>query len=113
MIEQHRRDILATITLFSTAEGGRTTPALTGYRPQLRYGENGWSAIHEYIGTDAVDPGQTVQAFLTFMSSEPHEGKLFPGLTFDLCEGSRVIGKGTIIKILNQYLAASGEQEHP
>ncbi len=111
MTEQYRRDILATITMFSTAEGGRITPALTGYRPQLRYGGYGWSAIHEYIGTDSVDPGQTVRAFLTFMSPEPHVGKLFPGLTFELCEGSRVIGSGTIIEILNQHFAAHGEQE--
>lgn len=97
----YRRDVLAEVTFLSTAEGGRSTPALTGYRPQVRYGEFSWSAIQEYIGTDAVLPGQTAKAFLTFLCPEAHLGKLYPELKFLLCEGNRVIGNGTIIEILN------------
>ncbi len=111
MPKQYRRDILADITLLTSAEGGRATPALTGYRPQLWYDQCGWSAIHEYIDTESVVPGETARAFLTFVSPEPHIGKLYPQQTFVLCEGSRVIGSGTIIEILNPQLAAERNSE--
>ncbi|MDP9310455.1 MAG: elongation factor Tu [Chloroflexota bacterium] len=106
MPEQHRRDILAEVTFLATAEGGRATPALTGYRPQLWYDDVGWSAMHEYIDVPSVAPGQTARAFLTFMSPERHIGKLSAGQPFLLREGSRVIGTGKMIEILNPELKA-------
>lgn len=92
--------IEAEITFLNTAEGGRRTPALSGYRPQFYYGEQDWDAIHTYPDVELVYPGQTARVLLTFLSPERQVGRLHPGMRFQCREGQRVIANGVILKIL-------------
>jgi translation elongation factor EF-Tu-like GTPase len=96
----YRSDIEVQLTFVTTEQGGRRTPARSGYRPQFHYGGMDWDAVHTYPDTELVHPGQTVRAFLTFLSPEQHVGKLWPGMTFQCREGQRVIANGVVVKIL-------------
>ena len=101
MRPKYLNDIEAEITFLKTQEGGRKTPAFSGYRPQFYYDGHDWDAVQEYIGVSEVYPGQTVTAELAFLSPQCHVGKLYPGKEFLVREGQRVVARGKITKILN------------
>jgi elongation factor Tu len=105
-------DIEVEMTLLPTEHGGRKGPVFTGYRPQFYYGNEDWDASHTYPSTDPVYPGQSVTAWLDFMSPQHHWGKVYVGMPFLLREGRRVIGFGRVMKILDLEASArraSGE----
>jgi elongation factor Tu len=91
-------DIEAEIYFLTTEEGGRNTPAISGYRPQFYY--------DEHYNVPEVYPGQTVTARLTFLSPQFHLEKLYIGKEFLIREGQKTVAKGRIIKILNLQKSA-------
>lgn len=97
------RDIEATITFVPTI----ARPRRTGYRPQFFYDGHDWDAEHEYPDVDEVQPGETVRAYLRFLSPENHIGKVVVGLEFTIREGARIVGTGVVTKILDLAESAS------
>jgi translation elongation factor EF-Tu-like GTPase len=97
---RYARDVEAEITFTPTGEGGRESPVRSGYRPQFYYDGHGWDAVHTYEGKEWVYPGQTAKAYLSFLRPQCHVGRLYPGKEFLLREGTRVVGRGRIIKVL-------------
>jgi elongation factor Tu len=95
------KDIEVEIEFLRKEHKGREKPAFSGYRPQFFYDGNDWDAVHEYIGTETVAPGERVKAYLAFLSPEEHEGKVYPSMPFLVREGNRVVGFGTVLKILD------------
>src|SRR6266496_4891449 len=95
------QDIEVEITYLTTEEGGRRKPAFPEYRPQFFYDGRDWDAVHTYPDVELVMPGQTVRAYLSFLSPECHVGRLSPGKEFLIREGQRTVGKGHVTKILN------------
>jgi translation elongation factor EF-Tu-like GTPase len=98
---QYLVDIEAEITFLTTEEGGRKTPAYSGYRPQFYYDGHDWDAVQNYVNVKEVYPGQTVITQLSFASPECHFGKLYPGKEFLIREGQKIVGRGKITKILD------------
>src|SRR4051812_36114495 len=94
-------DVEAEITFLTPEEGGRSTPARSRYRPQFYYDGHHWDADHEYPDVEWVYPGQTVRTLLRFLSPENHIAHVTPGLAFQIREGARIVGRGTITKILH------------
>ena len=94
-------DIEAEIYFLSTEEGGRKTPAYSGYRPQFYYDGQDWDAVHEYIGVSEVYPGQTGTTQLSFMNPQEHAEKLHVGKEFLIREGQKTVACGKVTKILN------------
>jgi translation elongation factor EF-Tu-like GTPase len=94
-------DIEAEITFVPTEQGGRKTPAFSGYRPQFFYDGYDWDADQEYPDVESVSPGQTVRALLRFLSLERQVGRVHPGLEFLVREGARVVARGRVTKILH------------
>ncbi len=94
------RDIEAEIYFLTTEEGGRKSYALNGYRPQFFYYGKDWDAPHEYPDVEKVNPGDTVRAFLGFLSPQEHVNKIHVGMEFLIREGSKTVGRGVVIKIL-------------
>lgn len=94
-------DIEAEITFAPTEQGGRKSPAFSGYRPQFYYDDHDWDADQEYPDVDSVLPGQTVTALLRFASPDAHVGRLHPGMEFEVREGARVVARGRVTKILH------------
>jgi translation elongation factor EF-Tu-like GTPase len=95
-------DIEAEISFLSSEEGGRTKPAYTGFRPPIYYDdpEMGWDAMYDWGTEEPIQPGATVHARISFLSSEAHRGRLYPGKEFELREGSRVVGRGRVTRLL-------------
>jgi translation elongation factor EF-Tu-like GTPase len=94
------RDIEVELTFLRTEEGGRAHPARNGYRPQFFYEGYDWDAEHEYIGVEMVYPGQTVRAYLSFLSPHLVSG-IESGEGFLIREGTRTIARGKILRILD------------
>ncbi len=97
---QWSRDIEVELRFLTTAEGGRKGPAHSGYRPQVFYDGRDWDANHEYPDVERANPGDTVRAYLCFLSPQEHEGKLVPGKTFQIREGQKVVAEGRVLRVL-------------
>ena len=93
-------DIEAEIHFFPTAEGGRSGPAFDDYRPQFYYDGHDWDARHLYPDVERVNPGDTVRAFVGFLNPLEHVGKLHPGKEFEIREGSKTVGRGRVLRII-------------
>ena len=93
-------DIETEIYFLTPAEGGRSSPAFDDYRPQFYYGGHDWDARHLYPDVKQVNPGDTVKAYLGFLSPAEHVGKVHPNMTFEIREGARTVGRGIVTRIL-------------
>ena len=103
-------DIEAEITFVPTEQGGRSTLAFSGYRPQFHYNGLDCGADQEYPDVESVAPGQTVRALLRFFFVDKvcEVIRFSPGMEFQVREGSRVVAHGRVTKIL--HLEESAER---
>ena len=99
-------DFIADLKYLTTEEGGRSTPAFSGYRPQVKFdfSEMQTSGQQTFLNKETVYPGDTVEAAIRIISVEHFANTLTEGMTFDFREGSRIIGTGKIADILNHQL---------
>jgi translation elongation factor EF-Tu-like GTPase len=102
-------DLVARIAFIRTEEGGRQGPAWSGYRSNHDFGLPGTlnDAAHEYIGQDTASPGETVRANVWLFAPELQSGRLFPGFTFTVQEGARLVARGVIEEVVNVALRRS------
>ena len=103
-------DFVAVLDYLSTEEGGRDAPALSGSRPGLKFEftQMQTSGHFVFLDTDIVYPGDSVIAEITMASSSFFNNYLSVGMKFDFREGSKVIGTGEILEILNEDLEKTG-----
>jgi translation elongation factor EF-Tu-like GTPase len=99
-------DLVARIDFLPTEQGGRVSPAYSGYRPDHDFGLEGTlnGAAHEYIGQDMAAPGESVRAHLWLLAPEFQAGRLHSGFEFTVQEGSRVVGMAVVQEVLNPAL---------
>ena len=99
-------DFVASLNFKTFDEGGRSSPAKSGYRPQLSFDFEviTTSGKLNFIDEEWGCPGETVQAEITMLSPQFFEKKLYKGLKFKFIEGSKTIGTGKILKITNKNL---------
>ncbi|MFD3944670.1 elongation factor Tu [Streptomyces sp. NPDC058579] len=90
-----RRRFTAQVYVLSGAEGGRTTPVSTGYRPQF-YIRTADVVGDVDLGEAAIArPGDTVTMTVELGRDVPLE----PGLGFAIREGGRTVGAGTVTTV--------------
>ncbi len=99
-------DFIAELKYLTTEEGGRKTPAFSGYRPQVKFEftEMQTSGQQTFLNKETVYPGDTVTAEIRILSVEHFENSLTEGMSFEFREGSRIIGTGKITSIVNNTL---------
>ena len=104
--ETQKPDFKAKLKYLSAKDGGRKTPANSGYRPQVKFpfSKMQTSGSQKFIGTDIVYPGETVLAEITILLPQFFENQIEIGMEFDFREGATIIGTGIIIEILNETL---------
>jgi len=87
-------------------EGGRTSPAMSGYRPHIKFpfDEMQTSGQQRFIDRSLVFPGDRVKAEINIIAVDRFAFKLEEGMTFEFNEGSRRIGTGKILAIVNEKL---------
>lgn len=101
-----KADFIASLTYKTTYEGGRKTPAKSGYRPAIKFpfAEMMTSGQQKFANREWVYPGETVYAEITIIATDYFKETLYEGLEFEFREGARVIGTGRITEILNESL---------
>ncbi|HCA88709.1 MAG TPA: elongation factor Tu [Streptomyces sp.] len=93
-----RRRFTAQVYVLSSAEGGRTTPVTTGYRPQF-YIRTADVVGDLDLGDAAVArPGDTVTVSVELGREVPLEA----GLGFAIREGGRTVGAGTVTAVVDE-----------
>ncbi|MET8769495.1 elongation factor Tu [Streptomyces sp. NPDC004658] len=89
------RRFTARVYVLSAREGGRTTPVVSGYRPQF-YIRTADVVGSVDLGEVAVArPGDTVEMSVELGREVPLE----PGLGFAVREGGRTVGAGTVVAV--------------
>ena len=104
--EESDCDFVAQLYFKSTEDGGRTSFALSGYRPQVKFNftEMQTSGQQTYIDNQMVFPGDNINALIKLTTFEHLKGKLREGTTFEFLEGDRLIGTGRILILKNEEL---------
>jgi translation elongation factor EF-Tu-like GTPase len=97
---------IARLKYLTSEEGGRNQPAHSGYRPHIKFEgkKELTSGSQTFIGTDHVNPGESVDAEITILSTSIFENYLYAGLKFHFAEGPRIIGTGEILQVLDNEL---------
>jgi translation elongation factor EF-Tu-like GTPase len=96
----NRKTVRARIHLLTTKDGGRSGVLLSGYRSLLRFegtgGDFGFELEFEpELRTRGLAPGDAGNARLSFWAVEELPS-LLPGQKFEIREGTRVVGHGSI-----------------
>lgn len=91
--------VLVQIKLLSAEDGGRPTSVASGYRPQIRIGDEQVSGAIGFVGRETVKPGETCDARMRFISHDLVRDALRLGQRYDLFEGARKIGQMTVLDI--------------
>ena len=104
--EFNKTDFIAKLIYRTTEQGGRQTPAKSGYRPQVKFDftEMQTSGQQTFIDKEAVFPGDTVDAKIKILSPDYFAGCLTEGMVFEFREGEIIIGTGEIKYIVNDKL---------
>ena len=98
-------DIEAQVYFLSTDEGGRSTPAIIGYRPNHLVMKNYLtSGLHVYLDQDYVFPGHIARTGIAFITPEFYPNCLIEGMKINVQEASHVIGYAKVTKIYNELL---------
>lgn len=97
-----RRAVTAKIDLLPTSEGGRSGPLLSGYRSLLRFEGSevdfGFELeLDATAGSDGIAPGASGSGRVSFWAVEELPS-LVAGQRFEIREGARVVGRGTIVE---------------
>jgi elongation factor Tu len=87
----------AELFLMATAEGGRTKPIRSGYRPQMFVGATDVTATLELPPEQLAGLSPGAHATVGFTLSKPIA--LEPGVRFALREGGRTIGAGLVVEV--------------
>ncbi|WP_435212258.1 elongation factor Tu [Streptomyces sp. bgisy034] len=87
-----RSRFTAQVYVLSAREGGRTTPVVTGYRPQFYIRTADVVGDIDLGEVGVARPGETVTMTVELGREVPLE----PGLGFAIREGGRTVGAGTV-----------------
>lgn len=89
--------VRASLSILAAAEGGRTTPIVSGYRSLARFeGTEVDLGFELELEAESLAPGERGTGRLSFWAVE-EVPDLSVGQNFELREGARVVGQGTIL----------------
>lgn len=95
-------DVVAQISFFHASKGGRSVPFGQGFSPRLIFDASpiDYFTILNLDETETIFPGDQVKMELKIKGNPGIF--LHQGASFDLLEGEKTIGNGTIMKIIEQ-----------
>ena len=104
--EFNKVDFIAELQYLTAEQGGRKTPAKSGYRPQVKFDfdEMQTSGQQTFINKKLVNPGENVKAKIKILSPDHFAHTLTEGMEFEFREGATIIGTGKIEYIVNEKL---------
>ena len=101
--------IKAEIYYLAPQEGGRSAAIHSGFRGQFYFKGTDWDAQQQFIGQSICQPGESVEVLIQFATAHlliP----LFKGLKFEIREGIRTIGRGTVNEIFDPKIKYDSAQ---
>jgi len=89
----------ALVRFLNKEEGGRFNPPLSGYRPQMKIGDEHTSCLITPINQEieTMEFGVDYEVNIDFQFEENFYDKIKSGLNIGLYEGSKLIGHGYLI----------------
>ena len=91
-------EVTATIHLLRTEAGGRKSFILSGYRPNIRFGEDLYAdGAITFSDREKLFPGDKWNVKILFPRPESVRAHLTTGNTFYIHEGMRKVGEGKIL----------------
>lgn len=93
-------DVEGVVEFLGPEDGGRQSVPGSDYRGQFFYRGHDWDARQEYPDTGEARVGEPVRVLLTFLSPAAHLDVVAVGSPFLVREGRRVVGFGSITKLL-------------
>jgi len=91
--------IEAEVAFLPTSEGGRSTSAKSGYRPNhLVLPDYLPSGHHEYRDKEQVLPGESAKTEIWFLSPKHYPKSMRVGKVIRVQEGSRLVGHAKVLK---------------
>ena len=99
-------DFIAKVIYLTTENGGRKSYAVSGYRPHVKFDGRKQITSGEqlFFDKDKVFPGEIAIAEIRIVSPDFFEKYLFVGQYFEFGEGSKVVGHGEVLEIINPNL---------
>jgi translation elongation factor EF-Tu-like GTPase len=89
-----------TLHLLATELGGRLTPIRSDvYRPQFRLGSASSSCRVDKLQREPLSPGEVTSGTITLVNPDIFGLSLRVGATFELMEGKKKVGWGSIQKL--------------
>jgi len=96
--------ILANVRLMPTSEGGRDVPVTGSYRPNHNFfaADNREMTVSfiEIPEGRSLSPGDTTDLPIRLWKWDRLEGEIYPGRQWLIQEGRKVVGMGTVMKVL-------------
>jgi translation elongation factor EF-Tu-like GTPase len=96
--------VRAKIDLIKTEDGGRAHPVHSKHRPNHILADelDGYTRIGVIIIEDdeVILPGTSREVVIEFLIEDKIKAKLRPGFRWNINEGSRLIGTGTVLELL-------------
>ncbi|WP_421133491.1 hypothetical protein [Alteromonas sp. A079] len=89
-------DILANVTFLKIKNQDWNAVYKTGMRSNISYGKENFCCLLAFNVDRAIGQGETVECEISFLTHEPHTGKLYEGMPFKLFVGSLVFAEGSI-----------------
>jgi translation elongation factor EF-Tu-like GTPase len=92
----------ASISFLKTEAGGRSDYVSSGYCSAITFREKHAQHSAQFIfeDRDRVLPGEECEAKVTLIAPEFTHSAIRSGTTFEVCEGLKTVGKGTILEVL-------------
>jgi translation elongation factor EF-Tu-like GTPase len=107
-------DIEGDIRFLTAAEGGRQSAARSSYMPAHRIHDNyQTSGRHVYPDVEQVRPGESARVHVWFITPHVYPRCLWPGRELDVMEGTRVVARLRVTRVVNEALAVRAEDYAP
>jgi translation elongation factor EF-Tu-like GTPase len=96
-----RESVRASLQLRTKEAGGRGTPILPRsgqYKPHVRVGQGEYLGVRFVAGPEAMEPGDQGEVVFDLMYTDRVDySALQEGVQFELLEGNRLVGVGTVL----------------
>lgn len=94
--------------LTAHAWNGGTRRVHSGYRPHYNIRPDYLTSVtHRFVDAEWVATGQSAKAEVWFLTPEVYPHTLWVGRLFEAAEGSRQIGKATVLRVLNPLMLST------
>ena len=103
--------VRARVYFMPVEAGGRRGPIFSGYRPQFHFGSprEGYDGVIALERPAVVHPGEQCSIVVSFLHPEFLQEVLKPGIAFEIQEGLRVVGRGTIVETISAANARASD----